>query len=80
MLDLICSLDSTKATGEDVIFARILKATAVSIFKSLSDLFNKSIIMGSFLPIGNLLELSLFPSQVALKTQPFRDPFQFFQF
>ena len=38
--------DSSKATGADGIFTRMLKATAPSITKTLSVLFNKSIITG----------------------------------
>ena len=38
--------DSSKATGADGIFTRMLKATASSITKTLSVLFNKSIITG----------------------------------
>ena len=48
VLDLIRSLDSTKSTGADGISARMLKATALSISKSLSVLFNKSITTGKF--------------------------------
>ena len=48
VFDLIRSLDSTKHTGAGGISARMLKATSLSISKSLSNLFNKSIIMGKF--------------------------------
>ena len=47
VFDLIHSLDSTKATGADGISTRMLKATATCISKSLSDLFNKSLITGT---------------------------------
>ena len=43
---VIHSLDSSQATGADGISTRMLKATASSTSKSLSDLFNKSIITG----------------------------------
>ena len=46
VFDFIHSLDSSQATGADGISTRMLKATASSISKSLSDLFNKSIITG----------------------------------
>ena len=46
VFDFIHSLDSTKAAGADGISMRMLKATASSISKSPSDLFNKSIITG----------------------------------
>ena len=45
--NFIHSLDSTKATGADGISTRMLKATATCISKSLSDLFNKSLITGT---------------------------------
>ena len=45
VLDLIHSLNLTKHTGAGDISAKMLKATALSISKSLSNLYNKSIIM-----------------------------------
>ena len=46
MLELLLSLDTTKANGPDEVSAVMLKATAYSIAKSVTILFNKSIQSG----------------------------------
>ena len=43
VLEMLCTLDTSKATGPDEISAVILKATAESITKGITTLFNKSI-------------------------------------
>ena len=45
---LITSLDATKSTGADRIFARMLKATALAITRSVTKLFNLSLKNGEF--------------------------------
>ncbi len=46
VLSLISSLDTTKSTGSDGVSARMLKATAISIARSVTDLFNLSLRTG----------------------------------
>ena len=46
VLELLLSLDTTKANGPDGVSAVMLKATAHSIAKSVTILFNKSIQSG----------------------------------
>ena len=61
VLDLICSLDSTKATGADDISARMLMATALSVSKVSLTCSTNPCLWGSFSQAGKLLELFPFP-------------------
>ena len=46
VIDLLISLNPTKASGSDGILATMLKSTAYSIAPAITKLFNKSISMG----------------------------------
>ena len=50
VIDLLLSLDTTKANGPDGISAIMLKSTAYSIAPRITNLFNKSILMSGRLP------------------------------
>ena len=47
-MDLLQNIDVSKASGQDQISGRMLKATAVSIGALVTKLFNKSISTGCF--------------------------------
>ena len=46
VLDLLLSLDTSKASGPDGISAKMLKNTATSIYRSVTKIFNQSISTG----------------------------------